>query len=54
MEKKNWQSPELDVLDVSMTMLGRGTKYTDWTFIGGQLDLDITDTPTPPPGVPVS
>ncbi|XEC96253.1 paeninodin family lasso peptide [Paenibacillus tarimensis] len=29
MEKKQWQTPELDVLDVSMTMNGKGN-WIDW------------------------
>jgi hypothetical protein len=30
--KKEWQKPELQVLDVKMTMLGKNGEYTDATF----------------------
>lgn len=30
--KKGWQKPELQVLDVKMTMLGRDGEFTDATF----------------------
>lgn len=58
--KKEWKVPELEVLSVSKTMAGEGTQWIDWSFIGGKLDLDITDDPgsgipAPTiPGVPVS
>jgi len=60
MAKKVWQAPALDVLDVGMTMMGEGTQYIDWSYVGGKLDLDITDDPSsgikvpPIPGVPTS
>ncbi|HEX7055609.1 MAG TPA: paeninodin family lasso peptide [Bacilli bacterium] len=60
MAKQSWEKPELEVLDVGMTMIGEGTHFLDWTYVGGKLDLDITDTdtgipaPTSPPGVPTS
>jgi hypothetical protein len=31
--KKEWQSPRLDILDVSMTMTGRGNAIPDCTDI---------------------
>jgi hypothetical protein len=49
--KKEWKEPVLEVLNVSMTMAGTGTKYIDFVT---KTDFDITDTPTPwplPPGV---
>lgn len=55
--KKVWQTPELDVLNVNKTLAGLGTKWVDWSYIGGKLDLDITDDPgsgIPAPEVPVS
>jgi hypothetical protein len=30
--KKEWQKPELQVLDVKMTMLGKNGDYTDAAF----------------------
>ncbi|MBD0379746.1 paeninodin family lasso peptide [Paenibacillus sedimenti] len=30
MEKKEWQQPSLEVLEVSMTAAGAGTKTVDW------------------------
>ncbi|WP_108721954.1 paeninodin family lasso peptide [Paenibacillus ihuae] len=57
--KQEWKTPQLEVLNVSKTMLGEGTHFVDWTIVGGKLDLDITDTdtgyPLPTiPGVPPS
>lgn len=51
--KKVWQAPQLEVLNVSKTMAGNGTKYVDWTYIGGVLDLDITDNPSSGISAPV-
>lgn len=45
--KKAWNNPQLEVLNVSETMLGSGWKIQDWTYIGGHLDLDVTNTPEP-------
>ncbi|WP_154666005.1 paeninodin family lasso peptide [Paenibacillus pinihumi] len=48
MSKKVWEQPKLEVLDVSMTMHGKGRKYVDFV---SPSDLDITDdkpeTPIP-------
>jgi hypothetical protein len=30
--KKEWQTPVLEVLNVNMTMAGRGDRYQDSTF----------------------
>jgi hypothetical protein len=49
--RKEWQTPELQVLTISKTMAGEGTHYVDWTYHGGKLDLDITDDPSS--GIPV-
>lgn len=38
--KKVWQTPQVEVLNVRETMLGDGWKHTDWTYIGGHLDVD--------------
>ncbi|QYR20606.1 paeninodin family lasso peptide [Paenibacillus sp. sptzw28] len=40
--KKAWEKPQLETLNVSSTMLGIGTKYIDFV---SPSDLDITDTP---------
>ncbi|GFN31059.1 paeninodin family lasso peptide [Paenibacillus xylaniclasticus] len=45
--RKSWEAPKLDTLSVKETMLGTGWKQVDWTFIGGQLDIDLTDSPEP-------
>jgi len=58
--KKAWKAPVLESLDVNMTMLGFGTHYFDWTYVGGKLDIDVTDDPSSGipvphiPGLPVS
>lgn len=49
MEKKVWQEPAMEVLDVNMTMIGTGTNNFDWAWVDGKPDFDITDGP----GVPV-
>ncbi|CAM4280931.1 paeninodin family lasso peptide [Paenibacillus tarimensis] len=60
MTKKTWNQPTLESLDVSATMAGVGSQYIDWTYVGGQLDLDVTDDPSSGipvpqiPGLPVS
>jgi hypothetical protein len=38
--KKEWNAPVLEVLDVNMTMAGKGTKYIDVVTVS---DLDISD-----------
>ncbi|WP_127530617.1 paeninodin family lasso peptide [Paenibacillus kobensis] len=45
--KKSWNAPTLDVLSVKETMLGTGWKQVDWTYIGGTLDVDLTNEPAP-------
>ncbi|UJF34304.1 paeninodin family lasso peptide [Paenibacillus hexagrammi] len=30
MQKKEWQQPALEVLEVSMTMAGKGSTQIDW------------------------
>jgi hypothetical protein len=30
--KKEWQTPKLEVLNISMTMAGPGKRYTDATY----------------------
>ncbi|NEW07133.1 paeninodin family lasso peptide [Paenibacillus sp. SYP-B3998] len=40
MQKKEWQQPTLEVLEVSMTMAGKGTKEIDWVSTH---DADIYD-----------
>ncbi|MBW7476736.1 paeninodin family lasso peptide [Paenibacillus oenotherae] len=40
MVKKEWQQPALEVLEINMTMAGKGTKYIDFV---SPSDLDITD-----------
>ncbi|WP_058308592.1 paeninodin family lasso peptide [Gracilibacillus massiliensis] len=30
--KQEWQTPQLDVLDVNQTMMGPGNDYVDLTF----------------------
>lgn len=45
--KKQWQEPRLETLHVSETKLGKGWKIQDWTYIGGELDLDLTNNPEP-------
>jgi len=40
--KKQWEAPELEVLNVSETLQGWGTKYLDYTWKDGKLvDIDI-------------
>lgn len=41
MNKLNWERPALEVLDINMTMEGKGTKYIDWV---SPSDMDVTDT----------
>lgn len=42
--KKQWQTPELEVLQVSETMAGRGLTVVDYTYENGKLvDIDIKD-----------
>ncbi|MFC4811416.1 paeninodin family lasso peptide [Paenibacillus sp. GCM10023250] len=41
--KKVWQQPKMEVLSVNETMLGFGSKLTDWTYVGGVLDTDQYD-----------
>lgn len=43
--KKVWQTPQMEVLHVKETMLGTGWKNTDWTYIGGHLDVDQYNGP---------
>jgi|GEM_PF-791347 len=45
--KQSWDTPKLDVLSIRATMLGFGWKQVDWTYIGGQLDVDLTNHPEP-------
>lgn len=40
--KKQWKKPEVEVLDVKMTMLGRNGKFTDADFPDGTPYGDIT------------
>ncbi|UVI31623.1 paeninodin family lasso peptide [Paenibacillus spongiae] len=42
MAKQEWKQPELQTLEVSMTMEGKGTKYVDVITVS---DHDVTDTP---------
>lgn len=42
MSKQEWKKPELQILEVSKTMEGKGTKYVDSVTVS---DLDVTDTP---------
>ncbi|WP_156922498.1 paeninodin family lasso peptide [Cohnella thermotolerans] len=42
--KKAWRAPELETLDISMTMAGTGTKYVDWSYVGGK-HLETNDDP---------
>lgn len=37
-DKKEWQEPVLEVLDISMTMAGKGVKQIDWI---SEHDADI-------------
>ncbi|XEC95519.1 paeninodin family lasso peptide [Paenibacillus tarimensis] len=42
MQKKEWQTPELEVLNVSETMAGWGLTKVDFTYVNGKLvDADI-------------
>ncbi|MBT2667483.1 MULTISPECIES: paeninodin family lasso peptide [Bacillaceae] len=40
--KKEWKKPELEVLDVNKTMLGRDGDYTDAAFPAGTGKGDLT------------
>ncbi|MFD0697810.1 paeninodin family lasso peptide [Paenibacillus sp. GCM10027628] len=40
MQKKEWEQPTLEVLEVSMTMAGKGTKVIDWVSTH---DADLYD-----------
>ncbi|WHY61142.1 paeninodin family lasso peptide [Cytobacillus firmus] len=40
--KKEWQKPELELLDVNMTMLGGAGEYTDAAFPENTPKSDIT------------
>ncbi|MFC0213218.1 paeninodin family lasso peptide [Paenibacillus chartarius] len=45
MEKKVWEAPALEVLEVSQTMAGTGVSKVDFTYVNGKLvDLDIYDS----------
>lgn len=40
--KKNWETPELEVLNVSETQAGWGLTKVDYTYVNGKLvDADI-------------
>lgn len=43
MEKKEWQAPALEVLEVSQTMAGIGYKEVDWVTVH---DADLYDPST--------
>jgi hypothetical protein len=45
MNKKNWQAPAVETLEISETMAGSGSKYIDYVF--ADKDLDITDEAAP-------
>ncbi|WP_017378581.1 paeninodin family lasso peptide [Paenisporosarcina sp. TG-14] len=40
--KKQWKKPKLEVLDVSMTMLGTDGEYTDAAFNSDTPKGDVT------------
>ncbi|MDO7907220.1 paeninodin family lasso peptide [Paenibacillus sp. JX-17] len=40
MQKKEWQAPELEVLEVSQTMAGKGYHQIDWI---SEHDADMYD-----------
>lgn len=40
MEMKEWQEPTLEVLDISMTMAGKGFRQIDWI---SEHDADLYD-----------
>lgn len=40
--KKEWKKPELEVLDVKMTMLGSDGEYTDASFNANTPKGDLT------------
>lgn len=47
--KKTWSQPSLEMLEVSKTMAGVGSKYIDFVgFDNGVPDFDLTDTPMTP------
>jgi hypothetical protein len=44
MTKKVWQTPALEVLEISETMAGIGLTKVDYTYVNGKLvDADIYD-----------
>ncbi|MDQ6421407.1 paeninodin family lasso peptide [Paenibacillus sp. LHD-117] len=45
MEKKQWTSLSLEVMEVSKTMAGFGISKMDFTYVDGKLvDLDLYDS----------
>jgi hypothetical protein len=45
MEKKEWTSLSLEVMEVSETMAGFGISKIDYTYVDGKLvDLDVYDS----------
>ncbi|MCR2803258.1 paeninodin family lasso peptide [Paenibacillus soyae] len=45
MEKKEWTTLSLEVLEVSETMAGYGVSKLDFTYVDGKLvDIDVYDS----------